>query len=78
MRMFYYFDTTTVIGAVVAKIESEIEASSDKTQDCLQNFFQAYSVSQLLELHRVFEGRVGFLCLDSTRTHSMWRRKMLK
>ena len=39
MRMFYYFDTTTVIGAVVAKIESEIEASSDKTQDCLQNFF---------------------------------------
>ena len=55
MRMFYYFDTTTVIGAAVAKIESEIEASSDKTQDCLQNFFQAYSVSQLLELYRVFE-----------------------
>ena len=48
MRMFNYFDTTTVIGALVAKIESEIEASSDKTQDCLQNFFQAYSVSQLL------------------------------
>ena len=39
MRMFNYFDTTTVIGAAVAKIESEIEASSEKTQDCLQNFF---------------------------------------